>query len=572
MNAAAWMLLLLGALTNGCRAQEEILPSIKCVAETVSLPSTTVEPDLLHLGKGLSPDWTVKHNFTPSDIHDLSVEIVEAQGTSKFNISWVLKEDASIQFLNATKLCISITGLPTCVRCDYTEKFQSQSMPNHEKWHFSYVGFHVAENTRYTIYVKNLPLANMREDAPEKRIFLTSPDCEDERMKYDSNCKAKDTHKKIESCLICKFHKEVEEDDDDGQVLASYKEELRNKEFMQLIQENFKEEDNVQMSRSLWDPNITVCNRDSEVEVNFTARQYSSMYEILLCESDECSDATFHPIKLTAKENDSKVSIQIAGNNKKFIKLIPYFPACGNDCRRRSEHQLLCIEKPGDIDLVVILAGIFMALSLMIVILAVLYFKKRNAARRRGLGFHLGEHHILAKILVIYSQDVCFQHTVLTFAAFLHECCHCDVIIDAWQKRRIAEMGRVQWLATQKEIADKVIFLSPGDLSPECDSACEKAVESCNENSESMFTLAFNLFCSDWKNQSSLFKYMVVSFKQTHSTKKLPTALKIFPQYFLMKDVDSFCRDICLSRSCVSRYAVVQCIMRILHIYPSMPA
>lgn len=32
----------------------------------------------------------------------------------------------------------------------------------------------------------------------------------------------------------------------------------------------------------------------------------------------------------------------------------------------------------GDIDLVVILAGIVMALSLMTVILAVLYFKKRN--------------------------------------------------------------------------------------------------------------------------------------------------------------------------------------------------
>lgn len=232
----------------------------------------------------------------------------------------------------------------------------------------------------------------------------------------------------------------------------------------------------------------------------------------------------------------------------------------------------------GVIYLVVIFTGIFSALSLMC---AVLYFKKRNVCRSgeswklpqakigRGLG-HPGEYHTLAKVLVIYSQEACVQHTVLAFAEFLHECCHCEVIIDVWQKRRIAEIGMVQWLATQKEIADKVIFLSPGDPSPECDLACKKIVENDNENSECMFTLAFNLFCSDWKNQSSLFKYMVVSFKQTHSTKKLPSALKILPQYFLMKDVDSFCREICHSQSC-SQTCLVQ-LMRILHLHPNMLA
>ncbi|XP_066469065.1 interleukin-17 receptor B [Tiliqua scincoides] len=461
------------------------------------------------------------HSHTPSDIYNLSVQIVEAQGTSKFNISWVLNEDASIKFLNATRLCVSTSGQSTCMRCDYTEKFQSQTMPNREKWHFFYVGFHVEENTFYTIYASNLPSANLGEDPPTKHISLISPDCKDDQLKYDSNCKEKG---------------------------------------------------------SLWDPNITVCNMDSEVEVNFTANRYSPMYRVILCGDDEEDDdfeCTSHLIKLPAEENDSRVSVRIpvSNENKKiFEQLIPYFPKCGNDCRRRSKHLLLCTKKPGVINLVVVFAGIFTALSLMVVILAVVYFKKRNAAIRRRLGFHPGEHYTPAKILVIYSQEVCIQHTVLPFAEFLHECCHCDVIIDVWQKLRIAEIGLVQWLATQKEIADKVIFLRPGDPSPECDLACKKIVENYSENSECMFTLAFNLFCSDWKNQSSLFKYMVVSFKQTHSTKKLPSALKIFPHYFLMKDIDSFCRDICLSQSSVYRHAVVQLIMRILHMHPSMPA
>uniref|UniRef100_A0A8D2KYM3 Uncharacterized protein n=1 Tax=Varanus komodoensis TaxID=61221 RepID=A0A8D2KYM3_VARKO len=42
--------------------------------------------------------------------------------------------------------------------------------------------------------------------------------------------------------------------------------------------------------RSLWDPNITVCYKKSEVEVSFTPSNFSTTYTILLCESDECSD------------------------------------------------------------------------------------------------------------------------------------------------------------------------------------------------------------------------------------------------------------------------------------------
>lgn len=153
------------------------------------------------------------------------------------------------------------------------------------------------------------------------------------------------------------------------------------------------------------------------------------------------------------------------------------------------------------------------------------------------------------KILVIYPPDVCIHHTVLAFAEFLRERCKSDVVIDVWHKRRIAEMGPVQWLAIQKESVDKVIFLSPSYTRPACESACKSSVEGHNENAECMFTLAYNLFCSDWKKKASLHKYMVVSFNDAHSVKALPSALTICPKYFLMKDFDSFLRELYLSQS-----------------------
>ncbi|EMP27891.1 Interleukin-17 receptor B [Chelonia mydas] len=158
--------------------------------------------------------------------------------------------------------------------------------------------------------------------------------------------------------------------------------------------------------------------------------------------------------------------------------------------------------------------------------------------------FHHAELQQPVKVLVIYPKEVCFQHTVLAFAEFLHKHCQSDVIIDMWQRRRIAEQGPVQWLAVQKETADKIIFLSSSYIITECDTVCYKSIDSHKDNSDCMFTLAFNLFCSDMKNMSSLHKYMVVSFNEINSEDTLPSALNTCPKYCLMKDIDIFRRDL----------------------------
>ncbi|XP_062977679.1 interleukin-17 receptor B [Elgaria multicarinata webbii] len=472
--AVAWVLL--GAALSDWSTAGEAQPSITC-----------------HEENGPSPQLMMHHKHTPSDLSSISVEIVEIQGNCQLNITWIINADASIKHLSATKICMTLAH-QECIRCDYTEEFPGQIRHDGQKWQFQYIGFSVEENKDYRINAFNLPPANINEDHPRKYIMKTSPDCQDNVLKYCNTCIEKG---------------------------------------------------------SLWDPNITVCYMESEVEVNFTTSRFCPTYRILICDpdpdSDDCSDHTVN----TDKRNDTRISerIQMTGQkNKIFQELIPHFPKCGNDCRRYFTHQILCSEEPTNASILRYICILAASFLIVCIVAAVVYSKRRHGAVNNWAVFHPTVQKIPATILVVYSQEVCFQHIVLVFAEFLHECCQSNVVIDVWQKRRIAEIGPVQWLTTQKEIADKVIFLSPCHTSPTCDSACKTTIES-HKNSECMFTLAFNLFCSDLKNQFSLHKYMVVSFNETNPAKSIPSPLNICPRYFLMKDIDSFCRDLCLSQS-----------------------
>ncbi|XP_007441503.1 interleukin-17 receptor B, partial [Python bivittatus] len=442
---------------------------------------------------GPSPELGQEHRFTPAALFNISTKIVDIQGICQFNITWILNEDASIKYLKATKICVSSRNLG-CIRCDYLERFPNQSMSKNQKWQFSFVGFSVEENIDYFIDAYNLPPANINEDYSEINIQLTSPDCEDNSLKYCQNCIEKG---------------------------------------------------------SLWDPDITICNRELELEVNFTSSNFCSTYKIHLCDSHECSNPILHIVPTTKGNNRVSEKIKKSDQRRNIIfkELIPYFPRCQNDCRRYSYYQTVCTEEPIP-DVGKNYAGIFIVLFLIVCIVATgLYFRCKHGTVSKLAHFHPETAETPTTVLVIYSQETCFQHTVLGFAEFLQKYCGSKVIIDLWQKRRIAEIGPVQWLATQKEIADKIIFLCPSHPSPSCDSACKSIIENRNKNSESMFTLALHFFCGDWKMDSSLHKYMVVSFNETRPGPDLPRPLSICPSYFLMKDIDSFCRDLYFSQS-----------------------
>uniref|UniRef100_A0A2R9C3X7 Interleukin-17 receptor B n=1 Tax=Pan paniscus TaxID=9597 RepID=A0A2R9C3X7_PANPA len=454
---------------------------------------------------GPSPEWMLQHDLIPGDLRDLRVELVTTSvATGDYsilmNVSWVLRADASIRLLKATKICV--TGKSnfqsySCVRCNYTEAFQTQTRPSGGKWTFSYIGFPVELNTVYFIGAHNIPNANMNEDGPSMSVNFTSPGCLDHIMKYKKKC-----------------------------VKAG----------------------------SLWDPNITACKKNEEtVEVNFTTTPLGNRYMALIQHSTHSTVIGFSRVfeLHQKKQTRASVVIPVTGDSEgAMVQLTPYFPTCGSDCIRHKGIVVLCPQTgvPFPLDNNKSKLGGWLPLLLLSLLVATwvlvagIYLMWRHE-RIKKTSFSTTTLLPPLKVLVVYPSEICFHHTICYFTEFLQNHCRSEVILEKWQKKKIAEMGPVQWLATQKKAADKVVFLLSNDVNSVCDGTCGKSEGSPSENSQDLFPLAFNLFCSDLRSQIHLHKYVVVYFRET-DTKDDYNALSVCPKYHLMKDATAFCAEL----------------------------
>ncbi|CAH7240631.1 Il17rb [Phodopus roborovskii] len=471
------MLLVLLSLAAMCQSSLPREPTIQCGSET-----------------GPSPEWMVQHTLTPGDLRDLQVELVKKSVAPEdfsilMNISWILRADASIRLLKATKICV--TGKSNmdsyeCVRCNYSEAFQTQTRPSGGKWTFSYVGFPVEPSTLYFIGAHNIPNANMNEDSPSLSVNFTSPGCLNHVMKYKKQC--------IEA-------------------------------------------------GSLWDPNITACKKNEEtVEVNFTTNPLGDTYSVLILQDIILGYTEVLKNKLTR----TSVAILVDGESEgAVVQLTPYFPVCGSDCIRREGKVVLCLETstPFSPDNNRSMLGGWLPLILVLLVatwvLALGIYLTWRQGRSKKTSFPTNMLLPLIKVLVVYPSDICFRHTVCRFTDFLQNHCRSEVILEKWQKKKIAEMGPVQWLTTQKQAADKVIFLLSNDVHSLCDSVCGQNEGSARETSQDLFPLAFNLFCSDFSTQAHLHKYLVVCLEGADIRGDY-NALSVCPQYCLMKDATAF--------------------------------
>ncbi|XP_023571444.1 interleukin-17 receptor B isoform X2 [Octodon degus] len=438
---------------------------------------------------GPSPEWTVRHPLTPGDLRHLRVELAETNATRVdhlvlMNISWELRADASILSLKATKICV--TGKSSfqsysCVRCNYTEAFQRQTSPSGGKWTFSYVGFPVAPSTLYFIGAHNIPNANMNEDTPSLSVNLTSPGCQDPIMKHKKKC----------------------------------------------IEEG-----------SLWDPHITACKKDEEtVEVNFTTSPLGNRYLVVIQYGVVLGFSNVQENRPTR----TSVVVQVKGQTEgATVQLIPYFQSCGNDCIRRRGTVELCLQTDSlNTGMVAAWLGLMFVMVLVWVLIGWLCGTWRCDRGQKAFppATTLPP---LIKVLVVSSPEVCFYHTVCYFIEFLQKHCRSEVILAQWQKKKIAEMGPVQWLTAQKKAADKVIFLLSNVGSAACDESCGQGKGSPRESSQDLFPLAFNLFCSDLSSQTHLHKYIVVYFRGV-DPKDDYSALHICPKYHLMREATALC-------------------------------
>lgn len=66
------------------------------------------------------------------------------------------------------------------------------------------------------------------------------------------------------------------------------------------------------------------------------------------------------------------------------------------------------------------------------------------------------------QLLIVYpAADCAFQHAVTVLAEFLQDCGDVKVVIDMWERERVAEQGLIRWIHTQAELADIILLILP---------------------------------------------------------------------------------------------------------------
>ncbi|XP_067855219.1 interleukin-17 receptor B isoform X2 [Heptranchias perlo] len=285
---------------------------------------------------------------------------------------------------------------------------------------------------------------------------------------------------------------------------------------------------------ALWNPNISLSMVNNDVVINFTTSATSSSYDVELI---ECNlESTILNSTTILQSNGSRISITFVRNDvldlsEQFcVRIKPYFSVCKHYCLKHE--KVLNISKPKDK-----ISNNFTG-----------DWEEPSNGKVNERIILTTDAQLLqpVKVLLIYSMDnELFQNVVLTFAEFLQSFSGIQVIVDMWQKRNIAEMGPVQWLASQRETADKVIIVCSKGAKMKWDAICCKTnIYQIMNNSEDMYSTALNIFCSDMQNGSNLHKYIVVYFDKISSAKDIPSIFSSCVKYCLGKDINKFYKNL----------------------------
>ncbi|XP_038668698.1 interleukin-17 receptor B [Scyliorhinus canicula] len=448
--------------------------------------------------------WAISHARTPSDILklDVQLQLSEESQLPVFNISWVISPDGSIQELRATMICIE--GRESiCFRCNYSASFKRAQSPQDQPWQFHYAEYPVYPEIKYAVTAFNIPTSNIGEFQPDKLSFST-PSCRNVVMKNHENCE--DIH---------------------------------------------------------WNPNMSLCMVNNDVVINFTTTANSLSYDVQLVLCDLIQTPILNATTVP-QSNRSRISITFVRNeildlSERFCVIIqPYFPKCPHYCRIR-EKLLNCSKRIDTVGGKKLISGefsnghLFMVfgytvLSVILFVLGAGLFVIWKQGKVNGRVLFTNDAQLLqpVKVLIIYSMDnTLFQNVVLNFAELLQSSKAFQVFIDMWQKRRIAEMGPAQWLASQKANVDKVIIVCSKGAKMKWDAICHKTnFDQKMNSSEDMYSTALNIFCSDLQNGSHLQKYSIVYFDEISSVKDIPSIFSSCAKYCLGKDINKFYKNL----------------------------
>ncbi|XP_048873768.1 interleukin-17 receptor B isoform X2 [Brienomyrus brachyistius] len=424
---------------------------------------------------------------------NLNVSLIESCDTRLghsellLNISWAINIDKSNVYLTGTWL--NINEVPYC--CEYHPPISAVNTSGYEKLWFHFTEFVAEPEKDYVITGSNLPPPMIgSEPVSETAIFETSG-CHTEKMKY------------CESCI---------------------------------------------KKGSLWEPNITTAVLKNEVKISFTSSPYINKYLILLLRLSGREENIINAKECNTGNDEARWSetLNFTGTCESLMVVVQpdtSRPQASVEVSCSMEGLASSTNVPDNSSSLWI--GICCA-TFAVVLLAACISVLCKAHGTYSPFPKLLEDSGHVSVLIIYpAKSRAFQRAVVTLAEFLTLHCGCDVIIDVWQRRSVAEKGLLRWLTEHIKSAERVVFTTTkgqGNTGGRPDSGL--ADFTVPASVDDMFALALNVLASQAKEGLNCSKYFTVHLGEDLDLKNLPVALTMCRSFRLMTDLDKLCRQL----------------------------
>lgn len=405
--------------------------------------------------------------------------------------TWILRDDGSISFVDATELQVLVisTNNNVCARYSFKEPLPMRN-PSGDKWQFSsdVVG---QPGQTYRLSVWNIPKPELYHSTYFVHQEFTVPDCRDLRMSQTQPC--------IES-------------------------------------------------GGLWRPNISVTpTSDSRLTVSFSPDPLSEEYTVIC----RCGRST-RDVQNLSKRNESTLTASFNLDDWPrscclfHVDVKPFFPHCGNDCERHRRTVNICPTVPTDkpdpptpLPLVLGVASVLLLVGVIGVSAAV--FCQKTGYKAAPV---LSEGSVRQlpptkrpKLLLIYSQDhPLYRDVVLKLCAFLQAQCGILVLLDLLDSSTVGAVGLMRWLELQRQKlapSDKILVLCSRGVQAKWRAMCGQG--HVTSQPDDLIAPFLSLCLSDLHRPGSMGTYVAAYFEEIGSEQDVPSFFDIAVKYKLMK-------------------------------------
>ncbi|KAI1892932.1 hypothetical protein AGOR_G00138600 [Albula goreensis] len=443
---------------------------------------------------GMPSDWLREVVASPSAVRALAVSLADSE--LALNISWSINIDKSNEYLSGTWICVD----QRCFNCQYQPHFNEVNTTGYEQLWFQFTDITAEPDNLYTVAVINLPVPMIGSDSGWKMISFPSPNCSEERMKHHHSCSEKEPE---------------------------------------------------------WNPNITSRFSNGQAEVSFSCSSSTEFrLELWRCDSEEkCHQKDFNEFiaadKFTTQEGESRCMGTLNSTlpcENLFVLITQNFPECDKcaktlavDCAPRG---ISGEQHPKDPPRWPFWLGLCSIMMMLLPVAALKWCQRKKS--HSGFGELTGtiETNPPLSVLVVYpAENRVFQRAVLAFADFLQSQWHCRVVIDVWQRARMAEQGPMCWLTKQMEHVNKVIIVCAPRKEDRDIEAAHCHLPSLRDHTipastEDVFSLAVNMVAGQAQSTTALRKYCTVHLGDKPDKNCLPAALRLCEAYSMMSDVE----------------------------------